>query len=155
MHWSDPFSCFEATMSPDNQAAESARPRAPVRAAPPLWLAMLRGVVGGAVGGFLGYHAFKWLILNHGLYAMVLPGALVGIGCGLASGRKAIALGVLSAIGAFLVSVLANWHVLAEPSPTFLEQITTLVEPHRRMTALLILVGVAIAFYFGIGRDRR
>jgi hypothetical protein len=142
-------------MSPDNEAAKSPPPPAPARSAPPLWLAVLRGLAGGAVGGFLGYHAFVWLVLNQGLYALVLPGALVGLGCGLASGRKVIALGVLSAVGAFLVSALANWHVLQEPSPTFLEQITTLFQPHRRTTASLILIGVAIAFYFGIGRDRR
>jgi predicted transporter len=117
-------------------------------------LAILRGIAGGAVGGVLGYFVFDWA-LTQGYYALVLPGSLVGIGCGLASRRKLLAMGVLSAIGAFAVGALADWNSLANPSPTVLEHLGTLLQPNRRMPAILIFAGVAISFYFGIGRDRR
>jgi hypothetical protein len=135
-------------MSQENQPEQRSKSRGP------LGLAMVRGIVGGTVGGVLGYFVFDWA-LTQGYYALVLPGSLVGIGCGLASGRKLLALGILSAIGALLVGALADWNSLANPSPTIWEHAATLLQANRRMTAILILVSVVLAFYFGIGRDRR
>jgi hypothetical protein len=40
-----------------------------------------RVFAGAIVGGLVGYFAFFWL-LRHGYYALMLPGALVGIGAG-------------------------------------------------------------------------
>jgi hypothetical protein len=119
-----------------------------------LWPAILRGIAGGASGGALGYFVFDWA-LTQGYYALVLPGSLVGLGCGLASGRKVLALGILSAVGAFAVGVLADWNSLANPSPTILGHLATLLQSNRQMAALLILVSVALSFYFGIGRNRQ
>ena len=45
------------------------------------------GLAGGIVGGVLGYLLFM-VIVRQEFYAIVLPGALVGIGCGALSGRK-------------------------------------------------------------------
>ena len=41
------------------------------------------GLVGGVVGGMAGYFVFAWLS-RQGFWAPVLPGALAGLGCGLA-----------------------------------------------------------------------
>ena len=48
----------------------------------------LLGLLGGAVGGFLGYLGFVWL-LKQGFYAVALPGVLLGLFAGLlAPGRS-------------------------------------------------------------------
>lgn len=149
----DPLVSFEATMSSENkidQGADSAR--APGKTAGNVWAAIVRGILGGLVGGVLGYFAFEWL-LKHGLYALVLPGSLVGMGCGLASRRKVWALGALSALGAVVVGVLTDWNSLAAPNPTLLGHVGALA--HRHLQAGLILLAAAISFYFGLGRDRR
>jgi hypothetical protein len=39
---------------------------------------LLRGLVGAVVGGVTGYYAFGWA-LSQGYYAMVVPGALLGL----------------------------------------------------------------------------
>ena len=44
----------------------------------------LPGLIGGAVGGLVGYFLVGW-VSRQGFYAMILPGALVGLGCGQAS----------------------------------------------------------------------
>jgi L-aminopeptidase/D-esterase-like protein len=119
-----------------------------------VWVAAARGFCGGAVGGGLGYLAFRWM-LTQGYYALVLPGALIGMGAGLGSGRRMLSLGLLSAVGALVVGVVADWNSLIAPAPTFLGHVATLLDANRRTPAILILVGVAISFYFGIGRDRR
>ena len=51
----------------------------------------LRGVLGGAVGGVVGYLLFRWL-LTKGFYALVMPGALLGLGAGLATRGKSLTL---------------------------------------------------------------
>ena len=41
-----------------------------------------RGLAGAALGGIVGYLVFGWLA-RQGLYALVLPGASLGLGCAL------------------------------------------------------------------------
>ncbi len=62
--------------------------------------------LGGAlVGGTAGYFAFAW-IYSQGYYAMVLSGALVGLGAGIVTNRSlwvAIVCGLMSiALGLFI-----------------------------------------------------
>ena len=45
------------------------------------------GLGGAVAGAFLGYLLFV-AIAGQGFYAIVLPGALAGVGCGALSGRK-------------------------------------------------------------------
>ena len=52
-------------------------------------LGLAGALVGGAAGHFLFLAMTRW-----GFYAMVLPGAAVGLGCGLLSGRRSVPLGI-------------------------------------------------------------
>ena len=55
------------------------------------------GVIGGIVGGITGYVLFFW-ILKQNFYAMVLPAASVGLGCGLLARHRSIPRGIACAI---------------------------------------------------------
>ena len=44
----------------------------------------LLGFIGAVVGGVLGYYTFLWIV-DQGFYGMMIPGALLGLGCGLLS----------------------------------------------------------------------
>jgi uncharacterized membrane protein YuzA (DUF378 family) len=66
------------------------------------------GAVGGLLGGCLGFFGFS-LIAREGFYAIALPGALVGLGCGCLSGRKSLFLGILCAVFGLLVGIVAAW----------------------------------------------
>src|ERR1700722_16525843 len=51
------------------------------------------GLVGAAIGAAVGSSAF-FLLTRLGFYALILPGAVLGLGCGALSGGKSNALGV-------------------------------------------------------------
>ena len=51
----------------------------------------LLGIVGGVIGGTLGYFAFFFFV-QEGFYTLVLPGTLLGLGCGWLSGMKSKAI---------------------------------------------------------------
>lgn len=112
-------------------------------------LAMARGIAGGVAGGVVGYYGFWWL-LKQGYYAAVHPGAMVGLGCGLASGRRSAPLGVLACLGGFLAGAIAEWRSDAAPTDSFLELLMEL--PGRTPAFPLIVVGAALAYYLGVGR---
>ena len=57
----------------------------------------VRGVIGAVAGGVLGVIAFA-LLLELGLYGMVVPGAMVGWACRAQSGCRSVPLGIVSAI---------------------------------------------------------
>ena len=51
------------------------------------------GLIAGVVGGIAGYFVVYW-ISRQGFYAPVLPGALAGLACGLASRTDSIPRGI-------------------------------------------------------------
>lgn len=62
------------------------------------------GVVGAAVGGLLGVLAFRWM-WSYGYYALVLPGALLGLGAGIGAGRTSWVRGVVCAVAALALGL--------------------------------------------------
>src|SRR5580765_8080612 len=67
----------------------------------------LLAIAGGALGGTLGYFIFFELI-THGLYGMIIPGGLLGIGAGLARSRS-LALPVACGVAALLLGLFTEW----------------------------------------------
>jgi hypothetical protein len=111
------------------------------------------GLAGGIAGGVLGYFLFK-VIAAQGFYAIVLPGALVGIGCGALSGRKSTALGIASAILALAAGILAEWSVFPFRADKSLTYFLTHIHKNSTATLVLIAIGAICAFYFARGRKR-
>src|SRR5205807_193619 len=62
-------------------------------------LSLAAGAVGAVLGGIAGYYLYWW-ILGQGLNALVLPGAMVGLGAGLFSLRRSRLLGVACGLAA-------------------------------------------------------
>lgn len=110
----------------------------------------LRGLGGAALGGAAGYVLFS-LLLKAGLYALVLPGALMGIGCGRLSGVRSAALGAVCGVLATAVGVFVEWRfrpfVADDSLPFFLQNLTSL----SLGTLLMISAGGVLGFYFGQG----
>ena len=111
-------------------------------------LVVLRGLGGAIVGGVLGYLAFRWLH-SHGLYGIMIVGALVGLGAALATRGKSVPVGILCAVLALPAGVLSEWHVMPfinDKSLSFF--LANLPVSHW----LFIGLGTAAAFWFGQGR---
>src|SRR5947208_3225286 len=71
---------------------------------------LLRGLAGGIVGAAVGFIVFQWLA-RRGLYGMMIPGATIGLGAGLAARGRSVALGIVCVVAAIGVSIVAEWHL--------------------------------------------
>lgn len=71
-------------------------------------LSNVLGLVGAAVGGALGF-LLVGLLSRRGLYAVILPGALLGLGCNLLARHRSTARGLVCAVAGLILGVLAEW----------------------------------------------
>src|SRR5688572_27483519 len=71
---------------------------------------LLRGLAGAIVGGAIGFFVFR-LLVRQGLYGMMIPGALLGLGAGVAARGKSIPLGIACALTAIALAICAEWSV--------------------------------------------
>ncbi|MHC4506742.1 MAG: hypothetical protein ACYTFI_25920 [Planctomycetota bacterium] len=110
-------------------------------------LGIVGALVGGAVGHFLFLAMTRW-----DLYAMVLPGAAVGLGCGLLSGRRSVPLGIASAVIGLVVSVFTEWRCFPRPADSSLSFFLKHLHELGGRSLMMILLGAAFAFWFGLGR---
>ena len=110
---------------------------------------LLRGLAGAVVGGAIGYLAFFWLA-KQGLYAIVLPGTLVGLGFGALSGRRSLVDGVVCAVLAGLFGLFVDWQFSGAGSGFAF--FVTHAREAPRVKRILIAVGALLAFWFGQGR---
>lgn len=117
---------------------------APVRNDQPAALqkVLLRGGVAAALGAVLGYALF-YAVLSQGVVMLPLPGAVIGIARDLATRRRSPALGLWSTALALAVQAYAvHAHIVNGFA-------------HLGTQGWLgFIVGVGIAAWFGIGRER-
>lgn len=114
------------------------------------WLRAMGGAVAGAV---LGYMVFRFMARN-GLYAMVLPGSLVGMVAGRTSGTESKAIGIACAVIAAILSVFVEWRFLPFVKDDSFSYLATHLHDLPPAHLLMMVIGVAFAFWFGRGRAR-
>ena len=106
------------------------------------------GVLGGITGGVVGGFICRFLA-DQGLYAVVIPGALVGLGFGLAAKKGHIVFGLVSGIMGLLAGLMTQWLVYSN-EPSFFKLVAELKDYHV-MTFILLGLGTLLAFSFGKG----
>ena len=111
---------------------------------------LVLGTLGGLAGGAIGFFACQ-LLADQGLYAAVLPGALVGLGFAFAARKKHIAFGIISAILGLVAGLVTQWRVYSN-EPSFFKLVGELKD-YSMVTWLVLGVGTVLAFSFGMGRD--
>ncbi len=117
----------------------------------PSTLVLLRGCIGAIIGAAIGYLLFRWL-LKQGLYGIVLPGALLGLGAGLAARARSLALGTACAIAAVVVTIVAEWVAMPFAKDTSFTFFVTHLHALPPAKLLMMACGVALAFWMGQGR---
>jgi hypothetical protein len=108
----------------------------------------LLGLVGAAAGGVLGYYTFVWIV-HQGFYGLMIPGALLGLGCGLLSQHRSLIRGVVCAAAAILLALYAEWKSFpfnADPSFGYLLSHAHELKP---ITQLMTVLGAVFAYWFG------
>ena len=110
-----------------------------------------RGIVGAAIGGLIGFYAFKWL-LSQGFYGLALPAILLGLGFSIGAKRSTLLGGVFCAIAGLVLMIFTEWSTLPfakdESLGFFLRNITEL----QSVTHIFLALGTAMAFWFGRGK---
>jgi hypothetical protein len=110
----------------------------------------LLGLIGAIVGGYLGYLGFGWFY-RHGYYAMIMPGALLGLGCGLLARHPSTIRGVVCALGALALGFYTEWEYFPfrvdESLPYFLSHV------HQIQSVGLVMIGVGALIAFWVGKD--
>jgi hypothetical protein len=119
---------------------------------PPTITNWLFGLGGGIVGGAIGYLAFFWLA-GLGLYALVVPGALIGLGCGAFSGFKSNRLGIACALFALLLGCYSEWRIAPFVRDGSFGYFLAHAHTLRTRTLMMIVIGGIFAFWFGRGRQ--
>jgi hypothetical protein len=112
----------------------------------------LLGIIGGAIGGVLGYYAFFFMV-RQALYPMVLPGALVGLGCGALLGTKSNTMGIVCGLCALMLGLFIEWQFAPFGTDRSFGYFITHIHQRRSMTHILIVVGALLGFAFGRGRE--
>jgi hypothetical protein len=116
-------------------------------------LTVARGLAGAAIGGALGWFAFNWLV-GQGFYALALPGALVGLACGVLAGGASVINAAACAVIAIVLTLVLEWkHFPFNEDPSF-GYFLSHIHQLRGITWLMLALGAVFAFWFGRGRGR-
>ena len=116
------------------------------------WLLGLAGAVGG---GILGFFVFLWLY-DHGFYAVMVPGAALGLAGGALLKGRSMPFGIVCAVLAVLLGVFAHWWIRIpgdNEDPGFLYLMTHL-NHITSVPLILIVLGALCGYWFGQGQER-
>jgi hypothetical protein len=109
---------------------------------------IVRGLVGAALGGGLGYYVTVWLA-DHGMYALVVPGGLLGAGCGLISGTRSRARGIACGVAGLSLGVFTDWKVAPFLKDGSFVYFLTHFHQGNAMFILMVLLGALAGYWFG------
>jgi hypothetical protein len=113
-----------------------------------LLISYLLGLVGAIIGGVLGFYTFAWLE-DKGFYGLAIPGAFLGLGCGLLSQHNSIVRGILCGAGALGLSLFTEWKFHPFLVDNSFSYLVSHVSEMRSVTLLMIGLGTVIAFWVG------
>jgi hypothetical protein len=108
------------------------------------------GVLGAVAGGVLGYLAFMWAA-RQGFYALVLPGAALGLGCGLAARSGPGLLSIACGIAGLGLGFFSEWKLAPFIADDSLGYFVTHLHELRPMTLILIALGGFFAWRLAMG----
>ena len=110
-------------------------------------LGVVLGLVGAIIGGAVGVALVYWL-RNQGFYAMMIPGAFVGLGAHVASPYPSNLRGAILGVAGLFVGVVTEWAVFWSGDPKF----TVFLQEFPKqptITFLMIGAGAIMAYWFG------
>jgi hypothetical protein len=111
-------------------------------------ISMTLGLIGAVVGGIAGYHLFFW-IADQGYYALVLPGAAVGMGCGLLARHQSVARGIACALAALGLGLYTEWKFQPFVADNRFPYLVLHFYDLKPITLIMIGLGSALSYYLG------
>jgi hypothetical protein len=117
-------------------------------------LHLVRAIGGATAGAIAGYMAFAWLV-DHGLYALAVPGAALGLGCRLSTGQRSLTTGIACGILAVLLGVYIEWRFFPFLNDDSLGYFLSHLHELKPLTLLMIAAGGLFGGYLGWGSHPR
>ena len=117
-------------------------------------LNLIRGIGGALAGALLGFGIFTLLIKYAGLYAMAIPGALVGLVCSYCLQRRSLVVGIVCAGIAAATMIFAEWWNFPFKKDASLGFFVQNLGQLSGLFWLSLLLGSGLAFWFGQGNER-
>lgn len=106
--------------------------------------------LGGVIGGFLGSLIFAW-VLKQGLYAMILPGALVGFGASFGKSSSML-VPIVCGISALLLGFFCEWKHFPFTADASLGYFLQHLHQLRPITLIMIVAGGFLGFWIPFRR---
>ena len=113
-----------------------------------LLISNLLGLVGAIIGGVIGFYTFAWLE-DKGFYGLAIPGAFLGLGCGLLAQHNSIPRGILCAVSALGLTLFTEWKFHSFTVDTSLSFMISHLSEKGPVTLLMTALGTIIAFWVG------
>lgn len=105
------------------------------------------GVGGAIAGGIAGYFLFFW-IARQGVYAVALPGVLVGVGAAWPLKRRHVPLAIASGIAALLLGFYSEWRFAPFIKDDSLGYFLAHLGDLRPVTLVMLALGAFGGFWF-------
>jgi hypothetical protein len=121
-----------------------------VKESPARWVLPLAGAL---AGGVIGCLAFLW-IARQGLYALALPGVLIGLAGGWLVGRRSVGFAAICAALALIAGSVSEWRLRPFLADNSLGHFVTHLHQLRPITLIMIALGAVFAAWFALGRRR-
>jgi hypothetical protein len=106
------------------------------------------GLIGAVAGGILGYYTFMWIV-DQGFYGLMIPGALLGLGCGLLSQHRSHLRGAACAAAACVLGLYTEWRFAPFKADNSFAYLVGHVTELKPITQLMIVVGAFFAYWLG------
>jgi hypothetical protein len=106
------------------------------------------GLIGAAAGGTLGFFLFGWAV-KQGFYAMIVPGALLGLGCAVLARHPSRIRGAVCGVAGLLLGFYTEWSFFPFDADDRLSYFSTHVHQLTPLSLLMIGLGGLSAYWFG------
>jgi hypothetical protein len=110
------------------------------------------GLIGVVVGGAIGYFGFA-LLVHEGYYGLLLPGSLLGLGCGALSGGRSNLLGLVCCALAALLGIFTEWRFFPFRADGSFVYFLAHLHDCTPTTLISMAAGGFFGFWFGRGRE--
>jgi hypothetical protein len=109
-------------------------------------------LAGAAAGGVVGYFVCVWLV-RQGLYALILPGGLLGLGAGFFKSRSLL-ISILCGVLALALGLYTDWSFEPFVADSSIGYYLSHLQQLRPVTMIMIIVGGGIGFWVPFRRHQ-
>lgn len=109
---------------------------------------LVPGLVGATMGGIVGYFIYMHA-LGYGLVAGVIPGAFLGLGSGLLSGRPSRLRGLICGLGGLALSLYVEWKTSALAADEQFGGFLAGLPKKPPIILVMIVLGTFLAYRWG------